>query len=62
MPTFASSPIETQLFRHGKGFNFVFVDGHVTLVERRIFINRTNSWQNWNNDHQPHMETWGPRG
>jgi prepilin-type processing-associated H-X9-DG protein/prepilin-type N-terminal cleavage/methylation domain-containing protein len=58
MPTFASSPIETQLFRHGKGFNFVFVDGHVTLVERRIFLSRTNSWQNWNNDHQPHMETW----
>jgi prepilin-type N-terminal cleavage/methylation domain-containing protein/prepilin-type processing-associated H-X9-DG protein len=58
MPTFMPFPNETQPFRHGKGFNFVFVDSHVKLVERRSFLNRTNSWQNWNNDHQPHTETW----
>jgi len=47
-----------QPFRHGKGFNFLFCDGHVSLVKRSDFMNRTNSWQNWNNDHQAHMETW----
>ena len=49
---------EPQPFRHGRGFNFLFCDGHVSLVKRDYFINRTNSWQNWNNDHQAHMETW----
>ena len=44
--------------RHGNGFNFVFCDGHVSFVARRIFTNRTNSWQNWNIDQQPHMENW----
>jgi prepilin-type processing-associated H-X9-DG protein/prepilin-type N-terminal cleavage/methylation domain-containing protein len=51
---------EPQPFRHGKGFNFLFCDGHVSLVKRNYFMNRTNSWQNWNNDHQPHMEGWYP--
>ena len=49
---------EPQPFRHGKGFNFLFCDGHVSLVRRSDFINRTNSWQNWNNDHEAHTETW----
>jgi prepilin-type processing-associated H-X9-DG protein/prepilin-type N-terminal cleavage/methylation domain-containing protein len=49
---------EPQPLRHGKGFNFVFCDGHVALVQRTDFMNPTNSWQNWNNDHQPHPETW----
>jgi prepilin-type processing-associated H-X9-DG protein/prepilin-type N-terminal cleavage/methylation domain-containing protein len=49
---------EPQPLRHGKGFNFLFCDGHVSLVKRSDFINPTNSWQNWNNDHEPHMETW----
>jgi prepilin-type N-terminal cleavage/methylation domain-containing protein len=49
---------ETQLLRHGKGFNFVFCDDHVALVKRTDFMNCTNSWQNWNNDHKPHKDTW----
>jgi prepilin-type N-terminal cleavage/methylation domain-containing protein/prepilin-type processing-associated H-X9-DG protein len=49
---------EPQPLRHGKGFNFVFCDGHVSLVRRTDFMNPTNSWQNWNNDRQPHPETW----
>ena len=53
-----ASPGELQLFRHGQGFNFLFCDHHVSLVKRGDFMNRTNSWQNWNNDHLPHMETW----
>jgi prepilin-type processing-associated H-X9-DG protein len=49
---------EYQPQRHGNGFNFVFCDGHVSYVDRKIFTNRTNSWQYWNLDHQPHMEDW----
>jgi len=49
---------EFQPERHGKGFNFVFADGHVSYVDRKIFTNRTNSWRNWNIDQQPHMEDW----
>jgi len=49
---------EPQPFRHAKGFNFLFCDGHISLVKRDYFMSRTNSWQNWNNDHQAHMETW----
>jgi prepilin-type processing-associated H-X9-DG protein len=55
---FAPIPGELQPLRHGKGFNFVFCDGHVSLVRRTDFMNPSNSWQNWNNDHQPHSETW----
>jgi len=49
---------ECQIFRHGKGFNFLYCDGHVQLVNRSHYLNVTNSWPNWNNDHQPHRETW----
>jgi prepilin-type N-terminal cleavage/methylation domain-containing protein/prepilin-type processing-associated H-X9-DG protein len=57
-PPFTTAPTEQQILRHGKGFNFLYCDGHVTLVNRTYFMNRINSWQNWNNDHQPHKETW----
>ncbi len=50
--------VEVERYRHGKGFNFLYCDGHVGLVNRTYFLNRTNSWQNWNNDHLPHPETW----
>jgi prepilin-type processing-associated H-X9-DG protein/prepilin-type N-terminal cleavage/methylation domain-containing protein len=53
-----SIPNEPQPFRHGKGFNFLFCDGHVQLINRSYFLNVTNSCLNWNNDHQPHSETW----
>ena len=51
-------PNEPQPFRHGKGFNFLFCDGHVQLIYRTYFINFTNSGINWNNDHEPHSENW----
>jgi prepilin-type N-terminal cleavage/methylation domain-containing protein/prepilin-type processing-associated H-X9-DG protein len=49
---------EYQPFRHGNGFNFTYCDGHVGLVDRAIFTSRTNSWQYWNIDQQPHMDEW----
>jgi prepilin-type N-terminal cleavage/methylation domain-containing protein/prepilin-type processing-associated H-X9-DG protein len=49
---------ETQISRHGKGFNYLCCDGHVQLVSRSYYLNVTNSCLNWNNDHQPHPETW----
>jgi prepilin-type N-terminal cleavage/methylation domain-containing protein/prepilin-type processing-associated H-X9-DG protein len=49
---------ENNPLRHGKGFNIVFCDAHVSLVAHRDLFNPTNSWQNWNNDHQPHPDTW----
>jgi prepilin-type N-terminal cleavage/methylation domain-containing protein/prepilin-type processing-associated H-X9-DG protein len=58
VPLFLTGANERQIFRHGKGFNFLYCDGHVALVNRSYFLNRTNSWQNWNYDHQPHKETW----
>jgi prepilin-type processing-associated H-X9-DG protein/prepilin-type N-terminal cleavage/methylation domain-containing protein len=57
-PQFSTGPNERQILRHGKGFNFLYCDGHVALVNRTYFLNRSNSWQNWNYDHQPHKETW----
>lgn len=58
-PQFSGGPVEEPgPLRHGTGFNFLFCDGHVSLVRRVDFVNRTNSWQNWNNDGQAHPETW----
>ena len=51
-------PGEPQPLRHGKGFNFLFCDGHVALVRRTDFIDWKRTAQNWNNDHQLHRETW----
>ena len=49
---------ETAINRHGNGFNFLFCDSHVQLVKNSYWNNVTNSCLNWNNDHQPHPETW----
>jgi prepilin-type N-terminal cleavage/methylation domain-containing protein/prepilin-type processing-associated H-X9-DG protein len=47
--------------RHGKSRNVVSCDGHVSLVDsRRLFgiSEDFNTAANWNNDNQPHPETW----
>ena len=44
--------------QHGAGFNVLFVDTHVTAVKLIDLFNPTNTARNWNNDHEPHAETW----
>jgi prepilin-type N-terminal cleavage/methylation domain-containing protein/prepilin-type processing-associated H-X9-DG protein len=53
-----SSTGEMKTPRHGEGYNVVACDGHVVLVERRVLFDPRKSWQNWNNDHEPHQEFW----
>jgi prepilin-type N-terminal cleavage/methylation domain-containing protein/prepilin-type processing-associated H-X9-DG protein len=46
--------------RHGKNYNFVCCDGHVEPVNPKwLFTPAPDSAIRWNNDHQPHPETWG---
>ncbi len=44
--------------QHGQNFNLLFCDGHVKPVDRLQLFNPTNTGIYWNNDHQPHPETW----
>ena len=44
--------------RHGKNYNQAFCDAHVEAGKPSILFNVTNSAPRWNNDHQPHPETW----
>jgi prepilin-type N-terminal cleavage/methylation domain-containing protein/prepilin-type processing-associated H-X9-DG protein len=44
--------------RHGKTYNAVFCDAHVEGILPAILFSPINSAVRWNNDHQPHPETW----
>jgi prepilin-type N-terminal cleavage/methylation domain-containing protein/prepilin-type processing-associated H-X9-DG protein len=44
--------------RHGKGYNVLCCDGHVQFIPRLVLFDLRKTGQNWNNDHQPHRETW----
>ena len=44
--------------RHGKNYNLVFCDGHVSALDAGFLFNPTNSALLWNNDQLPHPETW----
>lgn len=57
-----SGIFETNALRHvGKGYNVLFADGHVSLVRRLDYLDPRKTAANWNNDHQPHPETWAFR-
>ena len=43
--------------RHGKNYNMIHCDNHVEAVAPGIIFS-TNRASSWNNDHQPHPETW----
>jgi prepilin-type processing-associated H-X9-DG protein/prepilin-type N-terminal cleavage/methylation domain-containing protein len=46
--------------RHLGGANGLFCDGHVEFHKQAEWIVATDSARcRWNNDHEPHMETWG---
>jgi prepilin-type N-terminal cleavage/methylation domain-containing protein/prepilin-type processing-associated H-X9-DG protein len=46
--------------RHGKNYNLVFCDGHVTGMDPWVLFNPTNTAAMWNYDHEPHPELWVP--
>jgi prepilin-type processing-associated H-X9-DG protein len=52
---FAFEPV-----RHGKHYNQLFCDGHVSSVDPWVLFNPTNTASMWNSDHQPHQELWAP--
>jgi prepilin-type N-terminal cleavage/methylation domain-containing protein/prepilin-type processing-associated H-X9-DG protein len=44
--------------RHGKYYNMLLCDGHVSGMNPDVLFNPTNSAALWNYDHQPHPELW----
>jgi len=46
--------------RHGKNYNQLFCDGHVSGMSPWVLFNPTNTASMWNYDHQPHQEFWPP--
>ncbi|HZR20710.1 MAG TPA: prepilin-type N-terminal cleavage/methylation domain-containing protein [Verrucomicrobiae bacterium] len=44
--------------RHGKNYNTVFCDSHVEGINPNVLFDLPRSASRWNNDHQPHRETW----
>jgi prepilin-type processing-associated H-X9-DG protein len=44
--------------RHGKNYNQLFCDGHVSSMRPWVLFNPTNTAAMWNYDHQPHPELW----
>jgi prepilin-type N-terminal cleavage/methylation domain-containing protein/prepilin-type processing-associated H-X9-DG protein len=44
--------------RHGKKYNQLLCDGHVSSMSPRLLFNPTNTASMWNYDHQPHPELW----
>jgi prepilin-type N-terminal cleavage/methylation domain-containing protein/prepilin-type processing-associated H-X9-DG protein len=46
--------------RHNQGENIVFCDAHVEFGKHTAWLQKTDrARQRWNNDHEPHQETWG---
>jgi prepilin-type N-terminal cleavage/methylation domain-containing protein/prepilin-type processing-associated H-X9-DG protein len=44
--------------QHGLNFNVLFCDGHVAAVRIREMFDVRKNARYWNNDHEPHPETW----
>lgn len=45
---------------HGKNYNLLLCDGHVSAMSPTALFNPTNSAPMWNYDHEPHPEMWTP--
>ena len=49
-----------EVARHDHGENMVFCDWHVEFGKHLVWLQKSErARQRWNNDHQPHPETWG---
>lgn len=46
--------------RHGRSYNQLSCDGHVSAMSPWVLFNPTNTAPGWNKDHQPHPEFWPP--
>jgi prepilin-type N-terminal cleavage/methylation domain-containing protein len=44
--------------RHGKNYNVLCCDSHVSAMNPRVLFNPTNTARMWNYDHEPHPELW----
>ncbi len=44
--------------RHGKNYNQLYCDGHVSAMSPEFLFNPSNTAAIWNYDHQPHSELW----
>ena len=45
---------------HGKNYNQLYCDGHVSVMNPAILFDPSKSAALWNYDHQPHPELWTP--
>lgn len=50
--------LEIMTPRHGKGYSVMSCDGHVELLERRLWLDPRKTAQRWNNDHEQHQQFW----
>jgi prepilin-type N-terminal cleavage/methylation domain-containing protein/prepilin-type processing-associated H-X9-DG protein len=48
------------VMRHGKNYNQLYCDGHVSAMSPEVLSNPSNTASMWNYDHQPHLELWWP--
>jgi len=54
-PPYAGGPAA----RHNGGANMVFCDDHTEFAKQKNWVEETDTARRrWNNDHQPHPETW----
>jgi prepilin-type N-terminal cleavage/methylation domain-containing protein/prepilin-type processing-associated H-X9-DG protein len=49
---------EYQPVRHGKNYNVVYCDAHVSSIRREDLIDPRRTYRNWNRDQDPHSRDW----